>query len=40
VVITHDHNIAERMPRRVEMRDGCIIADTASPVAPADKDRS
>jgi putative ABC transport system ATP-binding protein len=39
VVITHDQNVAERMPRRVEMRDGRIIADTASPAAPADKDR-
>jgi putative ABC transport system ATP-binding protein len=40
VVITHDHNVAERMPRRVEMRDGRIIADTAYPASPAERDRS
>jgi len=28
VVITHDHAIAERMPRKVEILDGRIIADT------------
>ena len=27
VVITHDHAIAERMPRRVEIIDGHIVAD-------------
>jgi putative ABC transport system ATP-binding protein len=27
VVITHDHDIARRMPRRVEMLDGRIVAD-------------
>jgi putative ABC transport system ATP-binding protein len=32
VVITHDQNIAARMPRRVEMLDGRIVADTATPV--------
>jgi putative ABC transport system ATP-binding protein len=36
VVITHDRAIAERMPRRVEIVDGHIVADTASaaPVGP------
>jgi putative ABC transport system ATP-binding protein len=29
VVITHDHAIAERMPRKVEILDGRIVADTA-----------
>jgi len=29
VVITHDHDIAARMPRRVELLDGRIITDTA-----------
>jgi putative ABC transport system ATP-binding protein len=28
VVITHDHTIAERMPRKVEILDGRIVADT------------
>jgi putative ABC transport system ATP-binding protein len=31
VVITHDERIAARMPRRVEMVDGRIVADTAHP---------
>jgi putative ABC transport system ATP-binding protein len=29
VVITHDHDIARRMPRRVEMLDGRIVTDIA-----------
>jgi putative ABC transport system ATP-binding protein len=31
VVITHDHAIAERMPRKVEILDGRIVADTGRP---------
>jgi putative ABC transport system ATP-binding protein len=31
VVITHDQQIAARMPRKVEMLDGRIVADTTSP---------
>ncbi len=30
VVITHDHAIAERMPRKVEILDGRIVADIRS----------
>jgi putative ABC transport system ATP-binding protein len=30
VVITHDHAIADRMPRKVEIIDGQIVADTLS----------
>jgi putative ABC transport system ATP-binding protein len=36
VVITHDHVIAERMPRKVEILDGHIVADTG-PAAGADR---
>jgi putative ABC transport system ATP-binding protein len=28
VVITHDQTIAERMPRKVEILDGHVVADT------------
>ena len=30
MVITHDHAIAERMPRKVEILDGHIVADTGA----------
>jgi putative ABC transport system ATP-binding protein len=30
VVITHDREIAERMPRKVEILDGQVVADTGS----------
>jgi putative ABC transport system ATP-binding protein len=34
-VITHDHDIAARLPRRVELRDGRVVADTrAAGAAP------
>jgi putative ABC transport system ATP-binding protein len=33
LVITHDRDLAARMPRHVEMLDGRIVADTASPGA-------
>lgn len=32
-IITHDHGIARRLPRRVEIRDGRIFNDTGSPSA-------
>jgi putative ABC transport system ATP-binding protein len=39
VVITHDHAIAERMARKVEILDGNIVADTTrhAPRAPLDR---
>ncbi len=28
MVITHDRDIASRLPRRVELRDGRVVIDT------------
>jgi putative ABC transport system ATP-binding protein len=33
VVVTHDHSIAARLPRQVEMLDGHLVSDTAVPSA-------
>jgi putative ABC transport system ATP-binding protein len=30
VVITHDHDLAGHFPRRIEILDGAIVADTAN----------
>jgi putative ABC transport system ATP-binding protein len=35
VVITHDHDIAGRMDRRIELRDGQIISDRAHRTSPS-----
>jgi putative ABC transport system ATP-binding protein len=40
VVITHDHAIAERMPRKVEILDGQIVADTAAATPTDSRPRS
>jgi putative ABC transport system ATP-binding protein len=32
-VVTHDRDIAARLPRRVELRDGCVVADTRQAAA-------
>jgi putative ABC transport system ATP-binding protein len=37
VVITHDHDVAARFPRRIHLLDGRIVADTASPGQPPSK---
>jgi putative ABC transport system ATP-binding protein len=39
VVITHDHTIAARMPRTVEMLDGEIVADTQTDAAAGRQER-
>jgi putative ABC transport system ATP-binding protein len=28
LIITHDHGVADRLPRRIELRDGRIVGDT------------
>jgi putative ABC transport system ATP-binding protein len=35
VVVTHNVEIAAALPRRIEVRDGMIVADVAHPVAEA-----
>jgi putative ABC transport system ATP-binding protein len=33
VIITHDRELGAALPRRVEMRDGAVISDTAGVAA-------
>jgi len=40
VVITHDRDIAARMPRQIQMRDGRIVADEALVLSGRKNDRS
>jgi putative ABC transport system ATP-binding protein len=35
IVITHDHDLANRLHRQVHMRDGLIVSDTTSAPPPA-----
>jgi putative ABC transport system ATP-binding protein len=37
IVITHDRDIASTFPRRIQLRDGVIIGDTAGPQPPGDQ---
>jgi len=34
IVVTHDHAVAARMPRRIQMLDGRVTSDTVAPVTP------
>ena len=34
IVITHDRELAEGLPRRVEVRDGRVVADSGAPTDP------
>lgn len=36
MIITHDREIAAGLPRRIEMRDGRVVADTATDAAPSE----
>lgn len=36
VVITHDRDVAASLPRRVQLRDGRVVADSVQPVQSAD----
>ena len=40
VVITHDHTIADRMDRKIEILDGHIVADSGSPMGPVRRPQS
>ena len=33
LIITHDHQVADRLPRRIELRDGRIVADERIPLS-------
>jgi putative ABC transport system ATP-binding protein len=37
VVVTHDRDIATRLPRRVELRDGRVVADTRAAAAAGER---